>query len=707
MAALAPTLPWCAGLLPWIESHWPEISCAGNPTVTPLHLDRGAGHAFRYLLSTALYHIESKAPSIQSTYGSEANASRLVREAVKDGLEGAAQAQVHRLFGQPGPDSLPGTTVAGYDTGIGVPVVPSASLRRPREEDMRRTLLDSPGAPFLVPASRVSPTLKTLCAQHHDKVHGVIECLALDGTDGGIETPRLKSISQLISIFGLVAKQTGDSQNAIPEDADADAAAADADTAGGKPIVGLGVTYCMMETGKRLWVLLQSAMEASCRPGTKASMPPSQVLSVVLSLAYADCGSTYVFPGAAFGPARTLIIRLNDAGFVLPCELEGGQYFVIHPSLGEVVRDFGRAFTSVGSVTRTQVTTGGGVLGFSLFDAALMPYLPRSMTNRAAEKRSRAADAAHLAPGDSGSAVPLPPPQPSAELVKRVDNARSALRALIQLGHSSDVNAVSHHGRWFDQHLAGQQGSENADGTAWAHDADTIVTETNYRLYVYLRPCDPGRLKPGGTADPAAVLAALPRPSQTLLRLLDQFAVRDVLVPRFAVYRLTRDKFLGAVRSGVTQSQILAFLAANAHPSARAKDPGANSASESAGAVTSTALQAVVDLATSDGASAAAAAAAAAVAAAQVFPAVPRSIADQLAMWEREARRVRFQSPAVLLQAPNSIVAARVVEVLRSVPEFADGRGVMERRGLLLVLTAAAYQAIAARLPKPVNSAPR
>jgi hypothetical protein len=86
------------------------------------------------------------------------------------------------------------------------------------------------------------------------------------------------------------------------------------------------------------------------------------------------------------------------------------------------------------------------------------------------------------------------------------------------------------------------------------------------------------------------------------------------------------------------------------------------------------------------------------------YAAVPRSIGDQLALWEREARRVQFQHRTVLLQAPNSIAAARIVALLDADATGAGGAdAVVARSGLLFVVTREAYdKVLAARLPAPV-----
>jgi transcription initiation factor TFIIH subunit 4 len=92
--------------------------------------------------------------------------------------------------------------------------------------------------------------------------------------------------------------------------------------------------------------------------------------------------------------------------------------------------------------------------------------------------------------------------------------------------------------------MADHDASSNAATvrTIRSEDEDTIITETNFRLYAYTR-------------------------NATLLRVLDQFTERDTIVDDWLVCcKLTRDAFVGAVRRGISAQQVLEFLALKAHP---------------------------------------------------------------------------------------------------------------------------------------------
>lgn len=78
-------------------------------------------------------------------------------------------------------------------------------------------------------------------------------------------------------------------------------------------------------------------------------------------------------------------------------------------------------------------------------------------------------------------------------------------------------------------------------------DTDTIITETNFRLYAYTG-------------------------NKGLLNILDQFAEREEEVRGGVVcYRVTRPSFVTAVRKGITARQMLKFLALHAHPNMRSR----------------------------------------------------------------------------------------------------------------------------------------
>ncbi|CCW59967.1 unnamed protein product [Phytomonas sp. EM1] len=150
-------------------------------------------------------------------------------------------------------------------------------------------------------------------------------------------------------------------------------------------------------------------------------------------------------------------------------------------------------------------------------------------------------------------------------------------------------------------------------------DTDTIITETNFRLYAYTRNPD-------------------------LIRILDQFAVREEEVEGLLLcYRITRESFAAALRKGLTAAQILQFLSLRAHPSMLqkygTKDGDLATASTSTtgreGPVIRTGAASEADAADSGFA-------------------IPQSLCDQLYMWESECNRVVFKKHLVLLKCLSS-----------------------------------------------------
>jgi hypothetical protein len=633
--------------------------------------DKECGTSLRYYATAALQQLEKAA---HHGVAVDDHALAVLRRTVSSGLDAAACRSVRG-------------SVAPHGA-----LRPSMAVLKPRQERLLRTLVDrTMAAPLLSPAVPVQPAWRDMCDRHHLTVHEAAEAtvLAASSSTSWVETQhaRIRFLRRLLQRCGLLSNAPASS----PEDAsigndDDDEVMNGEDGALG----GLGIAYCMMPLADRCGVLMRAALDesTSVTPATARGLSAAEAVSVLLSLALADRDVAYAFPQSSdAGPARGLLVALSDAGFLHPIAADGVRMFVIHAALRDTV------FAVVNTHQQQRKATTGGAdhdadllhdtpLTFSPFAAALASFShhakrPRDHNDETDAAVARRHDGHH--PKQPHAAVHLETVSTAAggEAPRR----GTALKALMRLGHSKDVNAISHH--------AGRSTDTASSAAVWSAVSDTIVTETNYRIYVYLRPCDASVL----ATDPSAVMAALPHSSRTLLRLLDQFAVRDVLVPRFAVYRLTRGRFLAAVRKGVTQQQILAFLSSRAHPSAVAKDPSAATAATAAaaGADSSAALAEELGSSGSNGD-------------VRDYAAVPRSIGDQLALWEREARRVQFQHRTVLLQAPNSIAAARIVALLDADATGAGGAdAVVARSGLLFVVTREAYdKVLAARLPAPV-----
>ncbi|KPA79945.1 putative TFIIH basal transcription factor subunit [Leptomonas pyrrhocoris] len=167
----------------------------------------------------------------------------------------------------------------------------------------------------------------------------------------------------------------------------------------------------------------------------------------------------------------------------------------------------------------------------------------------------------------------------------------------------------------FTQQLlrSGGGGAAGGGGDVRREDADTIITETNFRLYAY-------------TDDP------------DLLNILNQFAeLEEVVGASLYCYRVTRDSFAAAMRKGITATQVLRFLSLRAHPSMlkRYEERGQPQVASSSGGAGQrrggrrTAAAAVDAVATL---------------------VVPQSFCDQLRMWESECRRVVFEHHVALLR---------------------------------------------------------
>lgn len=141
---------------------------------------------------------------------------------------------------------------------------------------------------------------------------------------------------------------------------------------------------------------------------------------------------------------------------------------------------------------------------------------------------------------------------------------------------------------------------------------DTIITETNYRLFVYSINPD-------------------------LLRVVEAFAVREEVVNEVLVcFRISRDSFCAALEKGLTALQVMQFLSSKAHPCMTERYGISSGGATTIADGTST---------TSD-----------------VSLCLPQSFVDQLLMWESEFFRVTFTPNMVLLQN----VTTEQKEILRN-----------------------------------------
>ncbi|EPY26827.1 transcription initiation factor TFIIH subunit 4 [Strigomonas culicis] len=194
--------------------------------------------------------------------------------------------------------------------------------------------------------------------------------------------------------------------------------------------------------------------------------------------------------------------------------------------------------------------------------------------------------------------------------------------------------------------LIAAPGSGAADGPVRMRreDTDTIITETNFRLYAYSA-------------------------NEGLLQIVGQFAEREEAVAQSALvaFRVTRDSFARALRKGISAAQVLTFLSLKAHPSMRQRygaEPHAGArwaAADGPGAPTELA--------------------------------VPQSFCDQLLTWEREFSRVVFQKHLVLLRNLSGEQQAFVADYLTHMGEAA---AVVHAEAGMLVVQAACYQRLLA-----------
>ncbi|CAD2214163.1 transcription initiation factor TFIIH subunit 4 [Angomonas deanei] len=167
-------------------------------------------------------------------------------------------------------------------------------------------------------------------------------------------------------------------------------------------------------------------------------------------------------------------------------------------------------------------------------------------------------------------------------------------------------------------------------------DIDTIITETNFRLYVYTDH------------------------NMELLNVVSQFGKKEEEVGNVLVcYRVTRESFSRALRKGITASQIIKFLTLKAHPSMIKKygDVGHKASPEA------------------------------------IFRegTIPQSVCDQFFAWEREFNRIRIVKDVVLLKNLSPESSERVVAYLNSQGE-ADA--ILHQETGYLVLTQDAFELV-------------
>ncbi|CBZ25923.1 conserved hypothetical protein [Leishmania mexicana MHOM/GT/2001/U1103] len=178
----------------------------------------------------------------------------------------------------------------------------------------------------------------------------------------------------------------------------------------------------------------------------------------------------------------------------------------------------------------------------------------------------------------------------------------------------------------FNHHLV-RSVSGAGVGDIRREDTDTIITETNFRLYAYTDDAD-------------------------LLNILNQFAeLEEIVNGNLHCYRVTRDSFAAAMRKGITAAQVLRFLSLRAHPSmlrrhGEREESGDTAAPSSAGGVSSSLTFSAPHR---RGAVPGTCGGTTAIDAVSTIV-VPQSFCDQMRMWESECHRVVFEHHVVLLR---------------------------------------------------------
>ncbi|KAG8348746.1 hypothetical protein TRVL_00438 [Trypanosoma vivax] len=153
-------------------------------------------------------------------------------------------------------------------------------------------------------------------------------------------------------------------------------------------------------------------------------------------------------------------------------------------------------------------------------------------------------------------------------------------------------------------------------------DEDTIITETNFRLYAYTR-------------------------NKHLLAILEQFAIKEAEVDGMIVcFRVTRASFAAALRKGIGAQHIVQFLRVKAH-SSMLKHQLTCDPRDSAGLAATSSRVTPTDTPWT-----------------HADKIIPRSFCDQLFTWERECRRLTFNRALVLLRNVSSSQQELILDCL-------------------------------------------
>lgn len=422
---------------------------------------------------------------------------------------------------------------------------------------------------------------QTWAESHSQKIHGTALNLIMCGQRHDNSSPAERGLIGILRSSTLLPVAHGDTGNCQ------------------NTMTALGLTFCMSNTARQWWLLLWSVISATLHhfaisegqnknEGVIGDIigKTRKVIQIISRANPGVCFRVPVVSGSntISAVARHLVNWLSLAGLCFPFKRLGEELFCVSPFLQLAVSDLGDTYHA-----NTHQHSLGGPNGPS-HQFTLPPDITATVQTenrcRTAQKRPRS---------------------PSTEVC---DN-----RFLI-----THFTTRSQSGVWKSKQLV-VVGSNRPQ--------ECIVSETNFRLYVY------------STAAIGADWSASP-----LLRIVAQFADHDLTIPHrrffsgkngggstietFSVFRLTRPAFARAHQRGITAAQINQFLALKSHPSA------------------------------SNG--------------------VPLSVQDQLRMWQDTCERVRWTdtaSPIVSLTFDDENTLARVVGL---------GVNVLHRCGLQVLM---------------------
>ena len=509
--------------------------------------------------------------------------------------------------------------------------------------------------------------------------------------------------------------------------------AGEADDRGAAHPTPVGIVWCMLPPAEQLirmcaGCLIEGLVGATTDSTHRADRAEAVVALLCVLANAADCTSAYRFPKPAdvptWFPYQTLV-RLADAGALCALRIPTGgsdgagpvvmdafcvsPAFIIAmtgprrtPSFNPPPADAGCHNIPQRRLALDQPTTKAVLLSAATSWPTLVHHARQVRVSEAARDPTKS-----VTPGIPTQLSAAPPlglsflaqlartgcPLPtSGKQLEDVEGASSFH------GLGDDTHAEDRPGAWRDADddpllnptaiLFGSAAAAPTASSAQYRREGYVIVETNFRVYVYLLD-EPSTAQPDGGGP-------------VLMRLLDQFAERDLVTPIFAVYTLTRDALLAAVvERGLPVDVILRFLSLNSvsTDAAAAKDEEDVGGDGVRGDGGDRAID--VDDGDEDVLVVGRKRSRREVMVQRLkrYPGVPNAVIEQLSMWETEARRAQWLDDCSLLQCPDTASADAVVALVR-------GRGgtVLHRTGSRVVLPRRDYESIvlstAADVPK-------